>query len=107
MRVYFIIVITVATFLIIPACLLANEGYAISSYNFSLLFSSSEFMSAIVKDYVVSLIFTTLGISGVIANLKKKFQPQNIDQNSTKPQSNIQDANNVPQQNQSENSNQK
>jgi len=72
-----IIVITVATFFVIPALELSNEGYVVDSYNFKLLYSSSEFVDAIAKDYVISLIFTILGISGVIANLRKKFQPQN------------------------------
>ena len=70
--------ITIATLVIIPSLLIVKEGAALTIDNLKYLYSSSEFVGAIIKDYVVSIIFTFLGISSVIKNLA--FQTsQNVD----------------------------
>lgn len=70
--------ITIATLVIIPSLLIVNEEIPLTIANFKYLYSSSEFVSAIIKDYVISIIFTFLGISSVIKNLS--FQTsQNVD----------------------------
>lgn len=65
--------ITVATFLIIPALLMAKENIAVNIDNFQYLFENKEFVSALIGDYIISLLFTFLGISGVVKNVKKQL----------------------------------
>lgn len=74
-----VLAITVSTFVIIPMLLLSKEGITANFYNLQTLYEYDEFMGALVKDYIVSLIFTALGISGVVANVKKQ-----IDEGETK-----------------------
>ena len=70
--------ITFATFVLIPFCLILKEGYGFSTYYFNLLYSSSEFVSALVSDYIISILFTILGISGVVFNINKSaYQIEN------------------------------
>lgn len=67
-----IICITVATLVIIPNLLLVKEIGTTSLANFKLLYADSEFAGAIIGDYIMSLLFTILGISGVFASIKKQ-----------------------------------
>lgn len=68
-----ILAITVSTFVIIPMLLLAKEGLTADFDNLQTLYEYDEFMGALVKDYIISLIFTVVGISGVVANVKKQI----------------------------------
>lgn len=74
-----VLAITVSTFVIIPMLLLSKEGLAVDFEKLQILYEYDEFVSALIKDYVISLIFTALGISGVVANVKKQ-----IDEGETK-----------------------
>ena len=69
-----LLAVTLSTLVIIPALLLIKDGFELSISNMNLLYDSSEFMSALLKDYVISLIFTALGISGVIAKVKGEVE---------------------------------
>lgn len=64
--------ITIATFVIIPNLLLINEFGTTSLANYKLLFETNEFVGGLIGDYVISLLFTVLGISGVIAKIKNQ-----------------------------------
>lgn len=55
-----VIIVTLDNLVVIPLIELKQSGYIVS------------FKTAIIKDYVISLIFTILGISGVIKNLKNQ-----------------------------------
>lgn len=68
-----IIAISIATLIIIPGALLIEAGVDANIENFKILYEDSEFFSAIMKDYVISIIFTIIGISGVVINLKKQL----------------------------------
>lgn len=74
-----LLAITLATFVIIPLCLIAKEGYGLSFEYYQILFASGDFVSAIMKDYIISVIFTFLGISGVIASINKEAYRINKD----------------------------
>lgn len=63
---------TLATLVIIPLLEVAKEGYGISFELVKYLYNTKEFLTAIITDYIVSIIFTILGISGIIAKLKKE-----------------------------------
>lgn len=65
--------ISVVTLVIIPAMLLLNEGYTVSINRIILLYENQEFVSAIIHDYIFSVLFTILGVSGVVANVKKQI----------------------------------
>lgn len=65
--------VTVSTLLIIPLLLLGKEGLEVSFQNLQTLYAYDEFMAAIMKDFAVSVVFTILGISGVVANVKKQI----------------------------------
>ena len=64
--------ITIATLVIIPCLLLAHEGAVVSIDNFKYLYSDSDFIGGIITDYIVSVLFTLLGISGVIKSIKNQ-----------------------------------
>ena len=64
--------ITIATLVIIPCLLLAHEGAVVSVNNFKYLYDDSDFIKGIISDYIVSVLFTLLGISGVIKSIKKQ-----------------------------------
>ena len=57
-------------FVIIPMFLLFKEGYGFDINKFKLLYMNDTFVSAVLKDYITSLLFTILGISGVISNIR-------------------------------------
>lgn len=65
-----IISVSVATLIIIPLAILSKNGYDVSFYNLKILYNSSKFTSAILRDYIIAVLFTVLGISGIIKNLK-------------------------------------
>lgn len=68
-----VLCVTLATLVIIPILLLSKNGLYIDSTNYLNLFQSKEFVGAIVRDFIIAIIFTFLGISGIIANLKKQL----------------------------------
>ena len=61
-----VIAITIATLVIIPNLLLIKEIGTTSLANFKMLYADSEFSSALIGDYITSLLFTVLGKGGVI-----------------------------------------
>lgn len=69
-----LISITVATFIIIPALLLLKEGHAVNVNAIKQLYEYNSFARAISGDYIISIIFTLLGISGVISNMKNHVE---------------------------------
>lgn len=66
-----VLAITIATLVVIPHLLLIKEYGKTSMELFNTLYAFDEFKSAIIQDYIYSLLFTGLGISGVIANIKR------------------------------------
>lgn len=68
-----LISITLSTLVIIPMLLLLKDS-VLNIDNIRLLYSNSEFISALMQDYVISILFTFLGISGVIASLRKQIK---------------------------------
>ncbi|MGE5455806.1 MAG: hypothetical protein ACM3O4_01690 [Ignavibacteriales bacterium] len=69
-----ILVVTITTLIVIPLLILAKEGYAITLGNLKILYQYNDFTQAIIKDYVISIIFTFLGISGVVTNVKNQLR---------------------------------
>ena len=69
--------VTVSTLVIIPLLLLLKEGVGASLTNLELLYSDSEFFAALMGDYIVSILFTILGMSGVIKTIKTEIENSN------------------------------
>ena len=69
-----LISITIATFIIIPALLLLKEGNSVDINAIKQLYEYNSFARAISGDYIISIIFTLLGISGVISNMKNQVE---------------------------------
>ena len=69
-----VISVTIATFIIIPALLLVKGGNSVTIEAIKELYEYRSFASAITKDYLISLLFTFLGISGVITNMKNQIR---------------------------------
>lgn len=65
--------VTISTFIIIPILLINNENVPVDINNMKLLYGDSEFISALFRDYAISVLFTILGISGIIGNLKRQI----------------------------------
>lgn len=66
--------ITVTVFIIIPACLMIQSNMSFSISNLLLLYQYDVFSSAIIEDYVVSLLFCLIVIGVVIYNLNKQIR---------------------------------
>ncbi len=67
-----IIIVSVTTLIIIPAWLLAKkEGLPVTLQSIKNLYSFSDFSTAIIKDYLITVIFTVLGASVVTSSIKK------------------------------------
>ena len=69
-----IISVTLATFIIIPALLLLKENGSVSIDAIKELYQYDEFTGGIIRDYLISLLFTALGISGVITTMKNQIR---------------------------------
>lgn len=68
-----IIIVMVVTLVIIPGLLILKEGINVSLSNIQRLYSNESFSTAIIKDFVISVIFTILGASIVTSNIKKQL----------------------------------
>lgn len=62
--------ITIATLIIIPNLLILKEFGTMSLANFKLIYETSETATALLSDYAISVLFTILGIGGVISTIK-------------------------------------
>ena len=69
-----LVIVTVTTLVIIPTLLIANEGISVNLTNISRLYENGEFATAMMKDFIISVIFTILGASIVTANIKKQLE---------------------------------
>lgn len=72
-----LLTVTFLTLVVIPNMLLLKDGYLINLSNFKILYNSKDFVSSLMRDYVISLVFTGLGISGIIANINKEAYIKN------------------------------
>ena len=66
--------ISITTFVIIPLCLLEQEGLGATLENFQFVYTIDEFTSAIIQDYIISLVFCIAVIGGIIVNLNKQIK---------------------------------
>ena len=68
-----LVIIAVLTLVIIPLCLLAKEGYFVDFDNLKLLYENEKFMSGIMRDLIISLVFAFLGAMGVVNKVKQEL----------------------------------
>ncbi len=69
-----LISITLTMFIIIPICLMVQEGIPVSIENIQLIYTYQEFTDAIMTDYVIALLFCILVIGGIVYNLNKQLK---------------------------------
>lgn len=69
-----LLTVVLATLVIIPVLLLIQEGYPATIDNLKVLYAYDEFLAGIMQDLIVSVVFTVLGISGVVANVNRKIK---------------------------------
>ena len=67
-----ILIVIISTLIIIPGLILAKKGFDVNIKSIISLYNSSTFVFAIIRDLVIAIIFTILGISGVINQIKAK-----------------------------------
>ena len=67
-----VLTVIISTLIIIPGLILAKKGFAVNIKSIISLYNSSTFVFAIIRDLVIAIIFTILGISGVINQIKAK-----------------------------------
>lgn len=65
--------ITISTLVIIPCLLISKNSGTINIANLQLLYSNSEFIKALIGDYVISVLFTILGISGIVSSIRRQI----------------------------------
>lgn len=75
-----LVIVSITTLVVIPGLLIHNEGIAVTTENIQRLYQNSEFSTAIVKDFVISFIFTILGASIVTSNVKRKLSNNEEDE---------------------------
>lgn len=66
--------ITISTLIIIPGLLVVQNDASFTIENIKYLYSNNEFFSAIMHDYVISVLFTFLGISGIIMSINNQIK---------------------------------
>lgn len=64
--------ITIVMWIVIPNLLILKEYGQISLEAFKLLFTINEFVGALVGDYIFALLFTFLGVGGMLASIKQQ-----------------------------------
>ena len=67
-----VLTVIISTLIIIPGLILAKKGFDVNIKSIISLYNSSTFVFAIIRDLVIAIIFTILGISGVINQIKAK-----------------------------------
>lgn len=66
-----VLTVIISTVIIIPCLILLQKGFVVNMESLSALYNNSAFVSAIIRDLVIAVVFTMLGMSGVIAEIKK------------------------------------
>lgn len=67
-------VLIVCNLVIAPLLMLKQNGLLMNFKNLQLLYKSDIFMSALMHDFVISIVFTILGAGLVIANIHKQVK---------------------------------
>ena len=68
-----LIIVTIATLLVIPAMLLNRENLDVNFTSIKNLYTYNNFASGIMRDYIISLLFTVLGAGVVAGTIKKQL----------------------------------
>ena len=66
--------ITITMFIIIPICMMVQNGVEVSIETFKFLYSYDQFLTAMVGDYTIALLFCIVVIGGIVVNLNKQIK---------------------------------
>ena len=67
-----LLIVLLVCFVILPLGMLAYYSYDVSLSNLTLLYGNSEFVGAIMKDSLFSIVFAILGISGIVSKVRNE-----------------------------------
>ena len=73
-----LLVVIITTLFITPMLLIIQEGYEPTIANLKILYNDSQFFGGIIHDFIISIVFTILGISGVVANIKRQIKESDV-----------------------------
>lgn len=68
-----ILIVTLVTLVAIPLLSLAHEGFPATIENLNILYQTPEYMSGLLKDLVISIVFTILGASIIFSRVKQEI----------------------------------
>ena len=68
------IVITVVMLIIIPLILMHKSEIPLTWEYFKAIYAEQEYITAFIKDYIISLLFCAIVIGGIIVNLNKQIK---------------------------------
>lgn len=68
------IAITVTMFIMIPICVMVKNAVPICIEALKILYSNNDFLNALSTDYLISLLFSFVVISGIVINLNKQIR---------------------------------
>ncbi len=66
--------ITLTMYVVIPLCLMAQNGIPLSMENLISLYQYDEFSAAILSDYFISLLFCALVMSGIVVSIHRQIK---------------------------------
>lgn len=66
-----VLTVIISTVIIIPCLILLQKGFVVNMESLSSLYNNSAFVSSIIRDLIIAVIFTILGMSGVISEIKR------------------------------------
>lgn len=69
-----VVIVVMITLVAMPLLSLAKEGYEASFANLNILYESKDFLSAIIWDLVIALVFAVLGIKSVIKKVSLEIK---------------------------------
>lgn len=70
-----VVCVSFCALVLIPLLCIAKEGAGFSFEYLPIIYSDGEILGAIIKDFIISFIFTFLGIGSTIAAIKKQVNP--------------------------------
>lgn len=71
-----VLCVTVATLVIIPLLLGVEGGWTFSLDTLESLYNFADFKAAILKDYAISVLFTFMGIGGILGKIKESVEEE-------------------------------
>jgi hypothetical protein len=73
-----VVIVVFATVALIPLLMYAKEGYGFDFYNLTLFYRNSDVVSSLLVDTGIAVLFTFLGIVGLLKDISNEAKTQKI-----------------------------